>query len=162
MKTEIRKILYATDQGQHMRPVFRYAVTLAERCGAKITMLHASEAFSPQVLWAVNTYLPDADARQIEQACMNELQAQMRERLAEFCREELGQTPEESNLVEDVVVRPGRPAQTIIDVANERNVDLIVVGSHTDTSFGAGLLGSTARKVTQLSKKPVLVVPVYE
>jgi len=36
------------------------------------------------------------------------------------------------------------------------------VGTHTDPSFGAHLLGSTARKVTQLSKIPVLVVPVHE
>jgi nucleotide-binding universal stress UspA family protein len=160
MSTEIRKILYATDLGSHMRPVFRYAVTLAEKCGAKISMLHVSDVFSPDVHWALQTYMPDADARQIEQQWMKELQDRMRVRLADFCRAELGKSPEESNLVTDVRAIAGRPADTIVRMADEWNVDLIVVGSHTDTSIGAGLLGSTARKVTRLSKKPVLVVPV--
>jgi nucleotide-binding universal stress UspA family protein len=160
MFVDLKTILYATDQGSHMRPVFRYAVTLAEKCAAKICMLHVSEAFSPQVHWAVQTYMPDADARQIEHACMKALQDRMRERLTDFCRAELGQTPEQSNLVSELVVVAGNPAQKIIEVANERNADLIVMGTHTDASFGAALIGSTARKVMQLSRKPVLVVPV--
>ena len=46
MATEIKKILYATDLGTHMRPVFRYAVALARACGAKINMLHVSDVFT--------------------------------------------------------------------------------------------------------------------
>ena len=162
MSTEIKSILYATDQGDNMRPVFRYAVTLAQKCGAKITMLHVSEVLTQQVHWAMQTYMPDADTRQIEKKGMKEVQDRMRVRLAAFCKEELGQSPEESHLIDDVVVVTGKPAESIVKVAEERNADLIVVGTHTDQSFGASLLGSTARKVTQLSRKPVLVVPVLE
>ncbi len=160
MPPEIKIILYATDQGSNMRPVFRYAISLAKSCGAKICMLHVTEILSQQVHWAMQTYMPDADTQQIEQEGMKEVRDRMRARLAAFCQEELGQTPEESNLVSDVIVVAGRPAETIVKVAKERKADLIIVGTHTDTSFGAGLLGSTARKLTQLSRKPVLVVPV--
>jgi nucleotide-binding universal stress UspA family protein len=160
MSTEIKTILYATDLGDKMRPVFRYAVTLAQKCGAKISMLHVSEVLSQQVHWAIQTYMPEADTRQIEQEGMKEVKDRMRARLAAFCKEELGQSPEQSNLVSDVSVVTGKPAETIVKVAEDRNVDLIIIGTHTDSAFGSSLLGSTARKVTQLSKKPVLVVPV--
>jgi nucleotide-binding universal stress UspA family protein len=162
MATEIKKILYATDLGTHMRPVFRYAVTLARACGAKINMLHVSDVFTADVHWAIHTYMPTADPREIEQHWMKELQDRMRGRLADFCRSELGQGPEETGLVGEVRAVAGKPADTIVRMADEWKVDLIVVGTHTDTAFGAGLLGSTARKVTRMSTKPVLVVPVSE
>ena len=38
--------------------------------------------------------------------------------------------------------------------------DLIVVGTHTDSSFSHGLLRSTARKLTHTATRPLLVVPV--
>jgi nucleotide-binding universal stress UspA family protein len=158
---EIRTILYATDLGDHMRPVFRYAVSLAEKCGAKISMLHVSEVLSAEVRWALRTYMPEADMRKFEQEGIEALQGRMRTRLANFCRAELGQGPEESNLVSDIDVIVGKPAETIVQVAEDRDVDLIVMGTHTSPSLGATLLGSTARSVTHLSRKPVLVVPVY-
>ena len=73
-----------------------------------------------------------------------------------------GLTPTQAGImVGDVIVVTGRPAETIVKVAADRDVDLVVVGTHTDPSLGAQLLGSTARKVTQMARKPVLVVPVY-
>ena len=57
----------------------------------------------------------------------------------------------------NVVERQGRPAFVICDVADELNVDVIVMGTRgvnleTDTE-------STAARVIQLSPCPVLVVP---
>jgi nucleotide-binding universal stress UspA family protein len=41
-------------------------------------------------------------------------------------------------------------------------VDLIIVGGHAKFNLKSAILGSTARKVTHLSRKPVLVVPMIE
>ncbi len=161
MSTEIKTILYATDLGDHMRPVFRFALGVAEKFGATVSMVHVIEKLSPQVRWAIQTYMPGTDARQMEQEGMQKVRDQMQIRLADFCKAELGQSPKECTLVSEVSVFTGQVAETIVKVAEERNVDLIVVGTHTDPSLSANLLGSTARKVTHMSKKPVLVVPVY-
>ena len=42
--------------------------------------------------------------------------------------------------------------------ADERNCDLIVMGSHAHGVIEGALIGSTARRVVRRSKKPVLVV----
>ncbi|RKZ37145.1 MAG: universal stress protein [Gammaproteobacteria bacterium] len=160
MSTEIKTILYATDMGEHMRPVFRFAVSLAEKYGAKISMLHVTEPLTPQVRWAIEAYMPDSNAQQVHHEGFKKIQDEMQVRLADFCKEEMGKSPEECDLVSNFSVVPGRPAETITEAAEKMDADLIVVGTHTDPSFGAYLLGSTARKVTQLSKKPVLVIPV--
>lgn len=161
MFPEIKKILYATDLGDNMRPVFRFALSLAERYQAKISMFHVAEPLSPQVRWAFEAYMPEADAREAQRDALKKLRDRMQARLVEVCQEELGESPEDCRLISDVSVISGRAAETITQKAEEWDVDLIIVGTHTDPSAGAGLLGSTARKVTQLSKRPVLVVPVH-
>ena len=61
----------------------------------------------------------------------------------------------------DVEVISGSPAETIVREADTRGMGLIVIGSNASTLRNA-LLGSTARKVTLMSHKPVLVVPMSE
>jgi len=64
---------------------------------------------------------------------------------------------EQAGVACDVVEREGKPAFVICDVADELNVDVIVMGTR-----GVNLQaesGSTASRVIQLAPCPVLVVP---
>ncbi|MFD1882997.1 universal stress protein [Paracoccus pacificus] len=55
-------------------------------------------------------------------------------------------------------IKAGPPARTIVSVAREKGVDLIVVGSRGLGSAEGFLLGSVSHKVTGLADCPVLVV----
>jgi nucleotide-binding universal stress UspA family protein len=162
MYPEIKTILYATDLGEYMPAVFRFTLGIAKQHQAGIIMLHVAEPLSSGVQLAINVYMPRATVQKVLQDGMSEALAKMQERLSQFCEDVLADCPEDRELIEDMKVVSGRPAETIIQQAAALNADLIVVGTHTDPSLGAQLLGSTARNVTQLSKRtPVLVVPVY-
>lgn len=52
----------------------------------------------------------------------------------------------------------GRPAATIVDVADEEDVDMIVIGSHGREGISRILLGSVAEHVLRESSVPVTVV----
>jgi nucleotide-binding universal stress UspA family protein len=52
----------------------------------------------------------------------------------------------------------GNPADAIVRVAEERNVDLIVMGTRGRTGLQHVLLGSVAEKVVRLAPCPVLTV----
>ena len=54
----------------------------------------------------------------------------------------------------------GSFADTILDKANELDVDIIVVGSHGKGMAKQLLVGSTSEAILESSKIPVLVVPV--
>ena len=54
--------------------------------------------------------------------------------------------------------RTGSPAQTILDFAEERRSDLIVVGSRRLDALHAALLGSVSTQVLYEAKCPVTVV----
>lgn len=59
--------------------------------------------------------------------------------------------------VETVVVE-GQPAAEIVRVADERRIDLIVLGSHGRGGISRAILGSVADKVMRTARCPVLIV----
>ncbi|PLX60706.1 universal stress protein [Sedimenticola selenatireducens] len=151
-----KTILYATDLSKKMRPAFRHAISLAQQYQAKIIMLHVAEPIGNTGMAVLELYVPDM-SDDFEQEELRGILNQMEKRLEDFYTEELGK---DSDLVSDVAVVTGRPAEEIKKYAATHDVDLIVMGTHTSSSFGSSLLGSTARKLINISDRPVLVVPV--
>ncbi len=160
MLPNIRTILYATDLEAHARPVFRYAVSLAERYGAKIVLLHALEPLNPTAVNLVNNVLPEGTAESIRQHGIDQLRSTIEQRLRDFCKQELGMEPQDCRVVEDSRVREGFPAKVILAQAAETNADIIVMGTHGRAGVGELLLGSVARKVMHHSTIPVLMIPL--
>jgi nucleotide-binding universal stress UspA family protein len=56
------------------------------------------------------------------------------------------------------MVEEGDVAAKIIDVANQLNCDLIILGSRGSSEIGNYPLGSIANKVVQYARKPVMIV----
>jgi nucleotide-binding universal stress UspA family protein len=54
---------------------------------------------------------------------------------------------------------PKRAAEALIEVADERDARMIVVGSFGDPPLKGMILGSTPNKLLHLSERPILVVP---
>lgn len=169
MLPEIKKILYTTDLGEGTRPVLKFAVSLAKTHDAKLYLLHVVKPFSDSDSFLIEAYLSEEMAQQAKEMTakmLNETSQhvldKIKSRVERFCAEELGATPEQSKFLGDIWVVSGSPAEMIVREAEERGIDLIIVGSHTGTTLKSALLGSTARKVTHMSRKPVLVVPMPE
>ena len=67
----------------------------------------------------------------------------------------------EAGFVAEPLVSEGLPVwRRVVDVAEERDAGLIVLGSHGRTGADYVLLGSVATAVAQHSKRPVLIVHV--
>lgn len=79
------------------------------------------------------------------------------DRLRDHVRKVLGQDGEVPAF--EVDVRVDTPALRIIQLAAERRVDVIVMGTHGRSGFKHLLLGSVAAKVARLAPCPVLTVP---
>ncbi|WP_049972362.1 universal stress protein [Haladaptatus cibarius] len=56
----------------------------------------------------------------------------------------------------------GTPYRTILDFADDHDVDLIVMGTHGRRGIDRYLLGSVTEKVVRLSERPVLTVRMDE
>lgn len=137
-----RSILVATDFGPSSERALALAAQLAERDGATLTVLHVLEPHTgdPETLVPL-TNDPSADAP---------WERETRARLDAL----RGVAP----IVTDTVVRMGEPWKTIVEEAEARDVDLVVVGTHGRTSAKRWLLGSVAERVVRECKRPVLTV----
>jgi nucleotide-binding universal stress UspA family protein len=59
----------------------------------------------------------------------------------------------------EVVMVPKRGSEALVEVADEREARMIVVGSYGDPPLKGAILGSTPTKLLHLAERPVLVVP---
>lgn len=72
--------------------------------------------------------------------------------------EEVKKQAEASGVKAEGFVKEGEPYQAIIDLANERKANIIVMGSHGRTGLKRLLMGSVVEKVIGYSPCPVLIV----
>ncbi len=139
---QLRTILLPTDFSGCANYALPYAAAIARATNATIICVHVVEPIAPAVGYTgFAEPLPIADiSEQLEDSAERELP-----KLAE-CDECAGLN------VEEVMVH-GDAA-----VAEEREVDLIVISSHGRTGLGRILFGSTAEAVVRHASCPVLVV----
>jgi nucleotide-binding universal stress UspA family protein len=72
--------------------------------------------------------------------------------------EPLAQRVREAGLNCEVVVRPGLPADEILAYTREREIDRIVMGTHSPGPIGKVLVGSVAEAVLRTATSPVYVI----
>ena len=170
-KIEIKKILYATDLSENSIHAFAYTASLANLYGASITILHVlfeeshmDSRIAPIIgedKWEAIKKGHYAEAREKLIGKRRENVA-MREVIHVFSEKVKAEAENPDFDTDEIIIESGDPADTIIETAENRNCDLIVMGSHGHGIVEKLLIGSTARKVVRESKKPVLVVRLPE
>src|SRR4051812_29962999 len=133
---EINSILLPTDFSDNASFALDYAASLARLFKASIICLHVIEPMMPAVGYAgLSEPLPMTDVNErLEESATRELP---RIAIAEECR----------GLEVSEIISHGDAASEIVRVAEEHNVDLIVIASHGRTGLGRILFGSTAESV---------------
>lgn len=145
--TDFKKILLATDFSDNSKWALTYALSLARKYEAKIFVIHViQQATYPFDLYAEISFdALDKYNRNLAEAVQREMK--------KFCEEGL---KDFSNY--ESIIMHGIPFMEIIRTAKEKEVDLIVVGTHGRTGLDHVLFGSTAEKVVRKAPCPVLSV----
>jgi nucleotide-binding universal stress UspA family protein len=162
---EIKKILYATDLSKNARYAFAYAVSLANLYGAKIILLHVlpevPELVDKHVIGYISSERWEEIKKQHFQEAREALIGKRTDHIA--IKKVLDQFSEHAReSTDDVIVEQGNPVEQILKQAEEKNCDLIVMGTHGYGTLEDAMIGSTARRVVRRSIKPVLVVRLPE
>jgi len=163
---QIKKILYATDLSESAVHAFSYAVSLANMYGAGITILHVL-AETPGEEFITN--MIDTDTwNEIKMRHYSEARDQLigkkrdhiaiKEVLQAFSEEAKADAEDQAFITDEVLIKPGTPAEIIVETAKELSCDLIVMGTHGHSVIADVLIGSTAKWVVRHSPIPVLVI----
>jgi nucleotide-binding universal stress UspA family protein len=139
------KILFPTDGSDESAAVLEHAVDLAKRYDATLEGLFVGDQRSYAGMAA------DMDREQIREA-----QTEIGEKALDRVR-----SAGESEGVDVATTQSvGVPADEILEVADEDDVDLVVMGTHGRTGIKRALLGSVAERVVRQSPVPIHLVPV--
>jgi nucleotide-binding universal stress UspA family protein len=158
MIPKIKQILYTTGLGSGTPHVFRYALSLAQQYNAKIHIVHGHEPLSPAAQNMADLYMVQETAEEVFERAVAESEKQIRERLERLCAKETSNDPQGLERVASITVAKLPPKQAILEEAEKRQVDLIVMGSHRHSVLADAMLGTTTLKVLHQATIPVLVV----
>jgi nucleotide-binding universal stress UspA family protein len=140
-----RKILLATDGSPDAEQALAYARDLALRDNARVIVVHA---FEP-----VPTYLGDpVEGRVLAR------RVGAGEEVANAAAAKL----QEAGIDPAVELLEGPAADAILNVANVRECDLIVMGSRGRRGLASLILGSVSHKVVAHARAPVLITKAWE
>jgi nucleotide-binding universal stress UspA family protein len=171
-KVDVKKILYATDLSENARFAFAYAVSLADLYNAAITFIHVLPEVPDIIDKSVIGYISEARWEEIKSQNVEEAREAIigkrrdhlaiRDALHQFSEDVRESRVGEGFVTDDIIVVRGNPVEEILKYSEERNCDLIVMGTHGHGTLADAMMGSTARRVLRRSQKPVLVVRLPE
>ncbi len=136
---QIRSVLIATDFSRASEKPLRHAIAVARLFEARFYLLHvvSSPAVGPQATNAA-TEAAWSDANQLENQLIG--------------------SGELADLPYEFLVRQGNVWEEVRRVISERQVDLLVIGTHGRGGLGKLLFGSVAEQIFRHADCPVLTV----
>lgn len=160
MLPAINNILYLTDLSKNSAYVFRYALQLAQKFEAKITILHVVKRIDAAMEVPILIQLGEDAYHNLVKEKEQDIIEQLKQRLRVFVEKELGGSFREDDRVSAIKVREGEPVVEILEAAEKFDIDLLVMGDHSKGVLAHTFLGSTTERVLRHIRKPVFVVPL--
>jgi len=141
-----KHILMPTDGSEHSERAVERGIELAKLCGARVTGIHVMQDYLMLI----------AGEGMLATGMEENMDAQVREQAEKFLAF-VKQAADNAGVPCETVIAKGKhPYDAIVDVANERGCDLIVMTSRYKKGLGALIMGSEAGRVLHRASIPVL------
>ncbi len=140
----LNNVLYATDFSARSESAFPYATAICRRFGSTLHLAH--------VLSDTNVLLMTGGVDYVSvDTIYEDARCEAREKIQQLATR-LGKIPHQTYL------RHGQVWTNLSSIVREKNIDLIVLGTHGRTGFGKLILGSVAEDILRHAPCPVLTV----
>lgn len=146
-----KNILIATDGSEPRQKGVDQGVALAKETGASVIFVSVTELLPSYGIVVAAEWASSP-------AAFQEYREAITKAATEILSKAKAKAMEIGVSAEAVHVENQSPAQGIVEAANAKNTDLIVIASHGRRGVNKLLLGSQAAKVLSLSTVPVLVI----
>ena len=135
-----KKILLATDGSEDATLAARAAIELSNRTASELHVVHVWHDVPTPHLHSF-------------------VRAQLRQEAEEVLNKQLERIEQAGGTVAEAHLREGRTIDEILDLSEELDVGLLIVGSRGLGGVGRILLGSVSEGIIHHARRPVLVVP---
>jgi hypothetical protein len=137
----LRRLLLATDGSQYSEGAVREAISLAKQCSAILYVVSVAE---------VPTDNEGFTVQRVEEM----LEAEIRKKL-----EALKSEASNQGVTCETIVETGEPAAVIVNTAEKKRADLIIMGRRGLKGLAKALMGAVATRVIGVVPCDVLMVP---
>ena len=141
------RIVVGTDGSETAKVAVKQAADLARKVGARIDVVSAYEPVPPSRLREERQEVPSDMAHTVRPT--EDVEALLSETASQVAKD---------GIEVATYARQGDPADAILDVAEEQNADLIIVGNKGMTGAKRFLLGSVPNKVSHHAPCSVLII----
>lgn len=139
----MEKILVATDASENSRRAFQTALELARKFNAEVELLYVIEVYIPSSSPSITGYAISQNENEKE---------------GELCLEATLEGIDINGVKLTKKKLEGKPWKVILNEIEDKDIDLVVMGSHGYGVVAGSLLGSVSRKVLHEAKCSVLIV----
>lgn len=137
----LKNILFATDFSACSNAALTYAVSIARRYGATLHAVHVRSMGPEMLVMSPDSWAAVAEAEErTERGYLEELEKRLQE------------------LPHDVMTPTGKVVNALAKIITERDIDLMVLGTHGRTGVRKLFVGSVAEEVFRRIACPVLSV----
>lgn len=133
-----KRILLAVDGSSHSLKATEYSISLAQKFDAVIDAVYVEDRGKKELLEASNKEVIESNRKEKTERMWKAL--------------------EESNVIYGTHILQGEPDVEIVQFANSRECDCIVIGSRGLNPLQSFILGSVSDKVVNKATCPVLVI----
>ncbi|MDO7785967.1 universal stress protein [Desulforamulus aquiferis] len=141
------KLLVPVDGSDRAAKCLTHTIELAQKLGAKVTLMHVVPSLPPYVNTSVDRL------GQAQQSIIEELMRNGKEMLEDLLSSVAGK-----GVDVDLYTVMGQPADEILEKARAENYDLIVIGSRGLGEIKGYLMGSVSNRVSRHASCPVLII----
>ncbi|OBQ45804.1 universal stress protein [Halodesulfovibrio spirochaetisodalis] len=160
MLPEINKILLATDLSEDAGVALRYAISLAEKYEAELTLLHVLPDMKEQVYlnsgFDFAAVYDDKTLKNLLEAGTDKAKGTITELMHKQCEELMEGRAACANIPVKPIISSGNAVKQITEHA--KACDVVVMGTKGHSKIGGILVGSVAQGVIAKSTAPVLIV----
>ena len=151
----MKKVLIAIDYDPSAQKIAETGYSFAKTMGAQVTLLHVT---SDATYYSSLNYSPIMGFDSFSN--LDVVQTDIVNQLEEGAEEYLDKTRQFlGDETIQTVVRDGDFGESILEVADEMNADIIVMGTHSRSGWDKLLMGSVAEKVLRKSTIPLFIIP---
>ena len=161
MIVDVKKILFATDLSKSSRHAVKYACSIGNKYDAQVYAIHVVpdvlDEYSSGTGINLSSSIGKKKWNEFNRKNIETAKTAIHERMKMTSKKVLEEIPHCPLSDERTIVLAGNPVNEIVRTAQDKNFDLIIMGTHGHGQFEEMMLGSTASGVILKSKVPVLV-----
>lgn len=146
-KTKNKKVLLTVDGSENSLNAIKHACSLLDLSEKEIDIISVKE--NPELL---------PMEASLDKNWLDNIEKQQKIHATKAINKAKSVIEKSGLMVQDEIILTGSPAQKIIELANQEDIDLIIMGPRTRTDLSKLLLGSVSKRVLENVNCDVLVI----